>query len=161
VRNLGAAISHVSSAMIILSLTMVIAIASSLWSEDVTNLFIHSENIEIESSFIEKNGANQSYYITLILKNKGSMDIKISNVYINEKSFKDFSFNSKVYYCTEGKTLIELNPLIEETFPLISAGRKALIKIKIPLDNVFSGQKIKVEIESITGMKYSTLVIIP
>jgi len=91
------AMSPVLSTIILVSVTIVVAISSSYWMGALATGQMRSEQLEITSAYAEFNQtlfANGGWSLTVELKNTGSADATITNIFLNAIHIKDYTTGS-------------------------------------------------------------------
>lgn len=91
-------VSPVIATVILVAVTIVVAVAVAYWMGSIAGLYTRSENLEIQSSYMTKKTLNSStdsvpsnfdnktgWEITLIVKNSGSRDATVTEVFINDQ----------------------------------------------------------------------------
>jgi len=151
------AISPVIATVIIVAVTIAIAIAVALWMSGLVGSFTATENIQIISAYAEKSG--NDWKITLQVKNVGTTDATIDNIFINGKPV---STCESITVATEE----------EESLPSISlpTGSDKTITITMPADTQItclantkfsSGQMVEVKLHTASGKEYPKQVTLP
>jgi len=97
------ALSPVIATVILVSITIVVAISVSYWMGSLAGTYTRFESLDISSSYASKatflNGTfgwnildgTSGWNITMTLKNTGSADATLDNVFLNAKPFNAFS----------------------------------------------------------------------
>lgn len=163
-------LSIISSTIIIVSICIIIAIASIMWISGISSIFMNYDKIEIidvwshrsKIGILYKDGYANSFndfFISIDFKNTGNTIIRICNIEINGKPFKNFSNNTKVTIGSIRDGWF-LDPYNEETFIPIYPGEIGNLGIRFPLNAAFSGQKIRVTIYTVNGGEFHVFVIL-
>ncbi|MEM3407401.1 MAG: hypothetical protein QXY18_02095 [Nitrososphaerota archaeon] len=148
-------ISIVVATAILISLCLIITIAVVMWHSGIVGTLTTIERVEIVRVNIES-GIINKFFIAIDIKNAGEKTVRVCQVSINGKPFKEFSPNTKVILmCSEGK---ELDPNNEETFLLIEPGEIGLVGISIPENAISIGQKIHIKVHTISGGEYPIVI---
>jgi len=111
------ALSPIIATVILVSVTIVVAISVAYWMGSLSGTYTRFENVEITSVYANKvtfatgpyNGS-AGWNITLTLKNSGSADATLDNVFVNAKPFNIFDtvtiqVGASFYNKTEGGAL--------------------------------------------------------
>jgi len=139
------AISPVIATVIIVAVTIAIAIAVALWMSGLVGSFTATENIQIISAYAT--GSTGSWDIILQVKNVGTTDATIDNIFIN----------GKPYDSVTGATVT-----LNETLPMsLQAGQTKGIKITISGTGFASGQMVEVKLHTASGKEYPKQVTLP
>ncbi len=132
------AISPVIATVIIVAVAIAISIAVALWITGVVGGMTRSERLDITYANAQKNDGN--WTITLEIYNKGSTDVTIDKVLINNREFTP----------TEGLPLT------------VRAGDDTTLHITITeADGFASGQNLQIIVHTATGGQYPTQVVLP
>jgi len=142
------AISPVIATVIIVAVTIAIAIAVALWMSGLVGSFTATENIQIISAYAERGTSN--WTITLQVKNVGTTDATIDNIFINGKPYTSY-----------GNTTTKITVYTDLPLPL-KAGNETSITITIPDGLGFSsGQMVEVKLHTASGKEYPKQVTLP
>ncbi|MEM2210019.1 MAG: hypothetical protein QW755_06440 [Nitrososphaerota archaeon] len=151
-------ISVVKATIILISICIVITIAFITWSSGIIGKFMINEKIEIIDVWSKKS-FNDFFFIAIDFKNVGSTTVRVCNVAINGKPFKEFSPDTKVFLGNV-RTGAELDPLNEETFIDVRPGERGSVDISIPPYAAFIGQKIHITFYTVNGGEYHVSLIL-
>jgi len=141
------AISPVIATVIIVSVAIAIAVAVAFWMTGIAGIFTRYEKLEVVSAYATS--ANYGWDVIVIVKNTGSTDTTIDNIFINGKPWSAWT-NSKSH-----NTTLDLPAHIP-------AGKR--VKFIIPLDEndgIVAGQSIEVKIHTAAGREYPRSVQLP
>ena len=83
------ALSPVIATVILVSVTIVVAVAVAYWMGGIAGLYTRFEKMEITSCYAVKD-ANGNYNVTVQLRNSGSADATIDYVLINGKPVSQY-----------------------------------------------------------------------
>jgi len=184
------AISPVIATVIIVAVTIAIAIAVALWMSGLVGSFTATENIQIISAYAERSPGTgdtnititdtpsgkvykvANYWnITLQVKNVGTTDATIDNIFINGKPYDSYTGKITAYDVTDenNKKDVDNAPgriLINGTSSLspisLKAGDSTTIIITIPDGLGFtSGQMVEVKLHTASGKEYPKQVTLP
>jgi len=157
------AISPVIATVIIVAVTIAIAIAVALWMSGLVGSFTQTEKLEITTAYADQvkdirtsdTSVNVTgWKITLEIKNTGTTDATIDNIFINGKPYTSFSTTNNAVTLTIGVTS-DNSPLSSPLSIPLKAGGTIKIYITIPKDLGFtSGQMIEVKIHTASGKEY-------
>ncbi|MEM3419689.1 MAG: hypothetical protein QXY18_01775 [Nitrososphaerota archaeon] len=150
-------ISIVVSTAILVSLCLIIVIAVVMWHSGIVGTLTNIERVEIVRASCEK-GIEDYVFIAIDIKNSGERTVRVCQVSINGKPFKEFAPGTKVVLANvQGKYL---DPNDEKTFEPIEPGEIGLVGIGIPLNAISIGQKIHIKIHTISGGEYPVTIMI-
>jgi len=140
------AISPVIATVIIVAVTIAIAIAVALWMSGLVGSFTQVENLQITSAYAD--GGNGRWTIYLTVKNVGTTDATIDNIFINGKPLRDVGAIS--------------DPDLTSTTVTIKAGDPPrTITINIQSTEFVSGQMVEVRLHTASGKEYPKMVTLP
>jgi archaellum component FlaF (FlaF/FlaG flagellin family) len=154
-------ISIIKATIILISICIIITIAVVTWTSGVTSIFMANEKIEIIDVWSKVGHLNDEeyFFISIDFKNVGNTIVRICNVYINGKPFKEFSPDIKLGLGNI-KTGCYLDPMDEETFLPVKPGERGGIGIRFPLNAASLGQKIHITIYTVNGGEYHVSLIL-
>ncbi|MEM2928048.1 MAG: hypothetical protein QXP60_03690 [Nitrososphaerota archaeon] len=151
-------ISVVKATIIIISICVIITIAFVTWSSGIIGKFMVNEKIEIINVW-SKRSFDDYFFISIDFKNIGGTIVRVCNVAINGKPFKEFAPETKVILGSV-RTGEELDPLNEETFIDVRPGERGNVGIGIPPYAAFVGQKIHITFYTVNGGEYHVSLIL-
>jgi len=161
------AISPVIATVIIVAVTIAIAIAVALWMSGLVGSFTATENIQIISAYAEQTTIDtdkDGWAITLQVKNVGTTDATIDNIFINGKPYTSYTDAGNQILITiyTSNTNNEENKITESLSIPLNAGKDATIIIVIPKDAGFaSGQMVEVKLHTASAKEYPKQVTLP
>ena len=141
------AVSPVIATVILVSVTIVVAVAVAYWMSGIAGIYTRFEKIEIESCSTVKNTVTNEFDTTIQLKNTGSADATVTNVYINGKILGDYLATTDPDLTIDGLT--------------IPAGQGDTLVIHIPTGSIASGTTIELKLHTAAGMDYPQMVVLP
>jgi len=138
------ALSPVIATVILVSVTIVVAVAVSYWMGGIAGLYTRFEKIEISKAYAVKE-TDGNFTITIELQNSGSADATINYVLLN------------------GRPLSDVGATINATLPLtINVGKSAPLTITLPVSLGFqSGTTIDLKFHSASGKDYPQMLTLP
>ena len=158
-------ISTIIATIIIVSVSIVMAIAVAFWAMGIGNSFTKFEKVEFTSIYADPrayynatvqqpdgnyfNGT--AFTINIVLKNTGTAAATINSIFLNSRPYDT------------GYANITQTRMIRET---LAAGQTLTPKgiITLPIDNTFiwtSGSTVEVEIQTAAGRSYTSFVVLP
>ena len=154
------AISPVIATVIIVSVAIAIAVAVAFWMTGITGIFTRYEKLEVISAYATKTGANQ-WSVVIIVKNTGSTDATIDNIFINGipygTLYSDGAVDSSVTVDSEtvqpGTEAISLGTGVQKT-----------ITFTLRKGNTYtftSGQVVEIKLHTAAGNEYPKSVQLP
>ncbi|MEM2209830.1 MAG: hypothetical protein QXF09_05040 [Nitrososphaerota archaeon] len=151
-------ISIIKATIILISICLIITIAFITWSSGIIGKFMVNEKIEIIDVWSSRSFDNY-FFIAIDFKNVGNTIVRVCDVYINGKPFKEFAPETTVFLGNV-RTGAELDPLNEETFIDVRPGEHGGIGIGIPPYAASAGQKMHITIYTLDGGEYHVSLIL-
>jgi len=159
------ALSPVIATVILVSVTIVVAVSVAYWMGSIAGTYTRFEKVEIPTAYANKisswTAANDpsgwtepGWNITVVLKNSGSADATIDNVFVNGKPYTQFS----------NVTLRYGGSLVTGTLSVtVNAGGEATIEILIQRGTdqgitFSSGTALDIKLHSAAGKEYPKLI---
>jgi len=147
------AIEPVIATVIIVAVTIAIAIAIALWMSGLVGSFTATENLQIITAYAEQQEGG-GWTITLEVKNTGTTDATIDNIFINGKPVSSYN----------GTTVSVDNQQIDFSsggaIPL-PTGQTKNITITIASTSLLSGQMVEVRLHTASSREYPKQLILP
>jgi len=138
-------ISPVVATVILVAIAIVIAIAVAFWATGLVGIFTRFEKLEITSAYAEDN------IVTLVVKNTGSADATIDDIYVNGRPCGGISNG-------------ECNIDVSGTVTPLKVGSTATITINNPPsavgDSFVPGVTYEVAVHTASGKLYPAAVLI-
>ncbi|RLG71959.1 MAG: DUF4352 domain-containing protein [Thermoprotei archaeon] len=155
------AISPVIATVIIVSVAIAIAVAVAFWMTGITGLFTRYEKLEIISAYAESVDTPTNYFrITLRIRNTGSTDVTIDNIFINGvpvgTTTSDTTFASNE---SDGSTAIDFSD--SANWISVSAGESYTLYVFLSENEYTSGQIVEVKLHTAAGNEYPKSVQLP
>jgi len=98
-RNIRASrkgISPVIATVILVAVAITVAVSVAYWMGGISSMYTRLEKIEVSGTSVSKNATTGIYTITMNIKNTGSADATVDNVYINGKMYNSADFTDTV-----------------------------------------------------------------
>lgn len=162
------ALSPVIATIILVSITIVVAISVSYWMGSLAGTYTRFEKLEITSAYPSKVtfagvpqdwASGSGWNITINVKNTGSADAALDNVFINGKPFNVFSgtklcvqYNGAVY----NSTTADLSAVVNS-----GASDNLCLYIKADSDQGItfsSGLTLDIKLHTASGKEYPKLI---
>ncbi|MEM1780019.1 MAG: DUF4352 domain-containing protein [Desulfurococcaceae archaeon] len=151
------AISPVIATVIIVAVTIAITIAVALWMTGIIGGFTGTENLQIINAYVKSSNFTNGGNITIVLdvKNVGTVDATIDNIFFNGRSCTDFAING-----TDA-------PLV--SIP-IRVGESKTLEINLTLRNcqgnvcqfcgfnIGPGQMLEIKLHTASGKEYPKMI---
>jgi len=152
------AISPVIATVIIVSVAIAIAVAVAFWMTGITGLFTRYEKLEIVSAYATAQ-AGGGWTVTLIVRNTGTTDVTIDNIFINGIPYNTLEgANAFSDLKADGDTVSE--PLSIALKP----GDSKTITFDLTSEGTYkftSGQVVEVKLHTAAGNEYPKSVQLP
>lgn len=107
-------ISKITATIIIISFCIIITIAAVTWISGITSIFMKNDKIEITDVW-SKRSFDYYFFICIEFKNVGETTVKVCNVEINGKPFKEFAPGIELDVAN-ARTFKILDPSNEKSF---------------------------------------------
>ncbi|MEM2209584.1 MAG: hypothetical protein QXM32_05055 [Nitrososphaerota archaeon] len=151
-------ISIIKATIILISICIIITIAFVTWFSGITSIFMVNEKIEIIDVWSKKS-FNDYFFISIDFKNVGNTIVKVCDVKINGKPYKEFSPNTYVSVGSVRKGWY-LDQLNENTLIDVRPGEIGGIDIAFPPYAASVGQKIHITFYTVNGGEYHVSLIL-
>jgi len=157
------AISPVIATVIIVSVAIAIAVAVAFWMTGITGIFTRYEKLEIISAYAEKepSGAPTGYFrVTLRIRNTGSSDATIDNVFVNGVPVESSTTGSMyVSQSANGSTAVNFGS--SDQWISVNTGSSTTLYVFLDTDNYSSGQIVEIKVHTASGNEYPKSVQLP
>ena len=163
------AISPVIATVILVAVAITVAVAVAYWMGNIAGTYTAAEKIEMPSSYAiyseeltnrtNPSGGNETGWKVFIqLKNSGSRDATITNLFLNEIPIKDYMGNVTLYVVG----VVGEQDLTDISVP-VPKGEEAELTLWIysGTGGCSSGTTIDLKINSAAGNKYPVMVKLP
>ena len=148
-RRSSSGISPVVATVILVAIAIVIAIAVAFWASGLVGVFTRFEKIEVTAAYAES--AGDGYRVILVVRNTGSADATIDDIYVNGKPCGAASDGD----CSIG---------VEGNISPLSVGASATITVNSPPGAVGSsfvpGVTYEIAVHTASGKLYPASVLI-
>ncbi len=165
IRNSKKGISTIIATIIIVSVSIVMAIAVAFWAMGIGNSFTKFEKVEFISIYADPRARynatvqqpdgnyfnGTAFTINIVLKNTGTAAATLNSIFLNSRPYDT------------GYANITQTHIISET---LAAGQTLTPRgiITLPIDNTLiwnSGSTVEVEIQTAAGRSYTSFVVLP
>jgi len=159
-------ISTIIATIIIVSVSIVMAIAVAYWAMGIGNSFTKFEKVEFTNIYADPPMiGNGNFTVYLTLKNTGSAAATISNIYLNSRPY-DTAYDNILTQTKLNSTYLIDQPLVGQT---IAVGQTLVGRMFLPTNATglsgnpiwSSGSSIEVQIQTAAGRSYSNTVVLP
>ncbi len=154
------AISPVIATVIIVSVAIAIAVAVAFWMTGITGLFTRYEKLEIVNAYATYNDTSKNYTVYLSVRNSGTTDATIDNIFINGRPLN--TFDDVLNVTVVGGDTVYTNKSESFTPISIPAGEIEDFVIILKNNDEFNpGQIIEVKLHTAAGNEYPKSVQLP
>jgi len=151
------ALSPVIATVILVAVTIVVAVSVAYWMGSIASSYTAFEQIDIPTSYPEWNTTGWKVHVEL--KNSGSADATINNIFLNQKPLKDYlAGNIEVNY-----TMPDGSYKIADLQSIgISIHKGSTVKVIVYIADVTEGcshgTNVNLKLHSAAGYDYTTQV---
>ena len=148
------AISPVIATVIIVSVAIAIAVAVAFWMTGITGLFTRYEKLEVINAYATK---DNDFTIYVYVRNTGTSDATIDNIFINGKPPSDAGVN--LIEETSAGTVFQPTQQFQSVG--LATGGTATFTIILDGTKYKSGQIVEVKLHTASGNEYPKSVQLP
>jgi len=138
----------VIATVILVSVTIVVAVAVSYWMGGIAGIYTRFEKIEISSCYAVKDTANGQYNITVTLKNSGSQDATVTDIMLNGKPLSQYA-------------VAQINSTLPTTGQSIAIGQSGTLYIYIRTSVYEAGTTLDLKFRTAAGKEYPQMLTLP
>lgn len=153
-RNINA-ISTIIATIIIVSVSIVMAIAVAYWAMGIGGSFTKFEKVEFTSIYADPQTAASpgNFTVYIVLKNTGSAAATIDTVFLNSRPW-DTGYTGVTQYNLINQTLMA---------GAATTNARILLPLNVPPEspNWSHGNSVEVQIHTSAGRTYSNTVVLP
>jgi len=144
-------ISPVMATVILVAIAIVIAIAVAFWATGLVGVFTRFEKIEIVAAYAQAKQTDSGYDVILVVRNTGSADATIDDIYVNGKPCGGISESTGCHISISDG---DISPL--------AVGSSAVIIVSaLPDESSFvAGVTYEVAVHTASGKTYPAAVLI-
>jgi len=155
------ALSPVIATVILISVTIVVAVSVAYWMGAIAGGYTAFEQIELPSIYAKATSSPwDGWNITIELKNTGSADATLNNVFINSIPLGDYAA-ANVTITADGK---DVESTLKTPGVLITKGNSVTLVIGLRQDTAqgfTAGTRIEIKLHTAAGKDYPTSVKLP
>ena len=164
------ALSPVIATVILISVTIVVAVSVAYWMGSIASGYTTFEQIELPTVYAKDLVNNQPFAgwnVTIKLKNTGSADATIDDIFINDVPLEDYDAGTielYVDYCNSTYQVSNLGDIQID----INKGQSKTLYLYIKddsgdqgVDGCTSGTTVNIKIHTASGRDYPTHVKLP
>ena len=147
------ALSPVIATVILVSVTIVVAVSVAYWMGTIASSYTAFEQIELPTSYSEYNSSLPGWKVYVELKNTGSADATIDNIFLNEKPLSNYAAGLTLYVTDDTGTPLPL----DQINVLVLKGNTEQLILWIEentVDGCTHGTRINLKFHSAAGLDY-------
>ncbi|MEM2111603.1 MAG: archaellin/type IV pilin N-terminal domain-containing protein [Candidatus Bathyarchaeia archaeon] len=156
------ALSPVIATVILISVTIVVAVSVAYWMGAIAGGYTSFEQIELPSVYAKWQSSTSNWNITIELKNSGSADATVDNIYVNGIPLKDY--DSGIVVLQYDTTTLDDPTELASINLKVSKGASETVYLTLDEsedDGFTSGTRIEIKIHTAAGKDYPTSVKLP
>jgi flagellin-like protein len=151
------AISPVIATVILVAVAITVSVAVAYWMGGIAGMYTKFEKVEIMSAYAPKDTTTSYWNVTMLLKNTGSADATLMEVYVNNVPKASWTPNILWFNATGTPVSIGTGSLT------LKSGQSVTLRVDISTactspTQLTSGTTINIKIHSAGGMDYIKLV---
>jgi flagellin-like protein len=156
------ALSPVIATVILISVTIVVAVSVAYWMGSIATGYTSFEQIELPTTYAEWKSSiltTGGWNITIELKNTGSADATLNNVFINSEPLKNIGSGLCKLYDDSGE-ITDLSTISVK----IAKGNSVTIVISLKeeqTEGFTAGTRIDIKLHTAGGKDYPTSIKLP
>jgi len=151
------ALSPVIATVILISVTIVVAVSVAYWMGSIASGYTSFEQIELPTVYAKWNAAANNWTITIKLKNTGSADATIDNLFINSIPLADYNGSATLNDGSESYTT--------QSFSIpVNKGSEVTLYLYLnqsASDGFTAGTRVDLKIHTAAGREYPAQVKLP
>jgi len=151
------ALSPVIATVILVAVTIVVAVSVAYWMGSIASSYTAFEQIEMPTTYPEWNGTGWKIHVEL--KNSGSADATISQIFLNQKPLKDYpAGNIEVWKTNDTDPANQID--LANIAISVPKGQteQVIIYIKYGTEGCSHGTNINIRLHSAAGQDYPAQV---
>ena len=153
-------ISPVIATVIIVAVAIAIAIAVAFWMTGIIGLFTRFEKVEVSYCYAEWNHGSNQWTVYIKVRNTGSADATITNIFVNGKPYSAWNDITSVKIGSSSPPSQTFDPNTGYALP---SGTTAYIEITIGTSNgeFNHGMSVEFKIVTASGQEYPKMTNLP
>ena len=155
------ALSPVIATVILISVTIVVAVSVAYWMGAIAGSYTSFEQIELPSTYARWVSTSSLWNVTIELKNTGSQDATLTNVFVNDAPIKDYV--GQAYLCCNGQNMSSSSDLSSISIS-IAKGNSVTIVLQLresTTSGFTAGTTTSIKLHTAAGKDYPTSVKLP
>ena len=161
------ALSPVIATVILISVTIVVAVSVAYWMGSIASGYTTFEQIELPTTYAkwdETLFSNGGWNVTIVLKNTGSADATIDDIFLNGIPLNDYTTGNIILYADGTQiNLADINILVPKggSITLLVQVERYDESTGTGIEGCTSGTWVDFKIHSAAGRDYPTRVKLP
>ena len=164
-------ISPVIATVILVAVAITVAVSVAFWMGGITGQYTRFEKLQVQDPVIEKDSSNQYWNLTFTVKNVGSTDATIEELFINGEPFSSSTWNVQTNPRVNNSTYVfgsstesgldaatGSNSAISVT---IESGETYYIRVRLGTSLTSSGTTLEFKFRTASGYEYPKMVTLP
>ena len=157
------ALSPVIATVILISVTIVVAVSVAYWMGAIAGGFTSFEQIELPTVYgrAVSNATYTGWDITVELKNTGSADATLNNVFLDSVPYKDYAATSVYSLRADG---VDVHLTMYSTGVLVKKGNTVTLLLTLKVDQSVgfsAGTRVEIKLHTAGGKDYPTSLKLP
>jgi flagellin-like protein len=156
------ALSPVIATVILISVTIVVAVSVAYWMGAIAGGFTSFEQIELPTVYGRAITTPWTgWNITIELKNTGSADATLNNIFMNSIPFKDYAQANVTLRKSDGT---DIHATLYTTGVLVAKGNSVTLILQLRFDQSVgftSGTRVEIKLHTAAGKDYPTSLKLP
>ena len=152
------ALSPVIATVILISVTIVVAVAVAYWMGAIATGYTSFEQIELPTTYAKWDSTGTFWNVTIELKNSGSADASLNNVFVNDVPLKDYTTGLvALVYNGANQTLTSISIAVNK-------GNSVTVSILLgqsTANGFTAGTRVDLKVHTAAGRDYPTSVKLP
>lgn len=153
------AVSPVIATVILVAIAITLAVAVAFWIGGITGQYTRFEKIEVQSAYCQT--VDTSWNVTLDVRNTGTTQASIINVFVNSKAIGDYGTASDIK--AYNSSWVQVDFASNQNIPITpGSGTKVYVTIAInPTDAAYTfspGTTVEVSLHSAAGNDYMKMI---
>ncbi len=156
------ALSPVIATVILISVTIVVAVSVAYWMGAIAGGFTSFEQIELPTVYGRAITSPWiGWNITIEMKNTGSSDATLNNIFMNSIPFKDYAQANVTLQKADGT---DVSATLYTTGVLVAKGNSVTLVLQLRFDQSVgftSGTRVEIKLHTAGGKDYPTSLKLP
>jgi len=148
-------ISPVIATIILASIAITVGLALAFWMSGIAGTYTHVEQVEIQNALCASYGFPGDWNITLTVKNTGTTEVTLLNLFINEQEVDTYGVPVPYTFSDEWATTMTSTQVLQ-------SGETLDIQVFLDHDRstLSSGTAVNLRIHGASGMDFQKVVVL-